>query len=99
MINIVSSEDKISSWLLSEYSNSFIKKLKNIDLETFIRIFTANFFLTGESQQITRVLDKITQIYFAAQDPSNFLFKKSDDVYVFANAIIILNTDQHNPKN
>lgn len=29
----------------------------------------------------------------------NTIFKHSDAVYTFANAIIILNTDQHNPKN
>ena len=43
-------------------------------------------------------MDKITQFYYNQQDPSNKILKTSDDVYVFANAIIILNTDQHNPK-
>lgn len=32
-----------------------------------MRLFTSNFFLTGESQQIARVLDTITQLYFKAQ--------------------------------
>jgi Sec7-like guanine-nucleotide exchange factor len=64
-----------------------------------MRLFTSNFFLTGESQQIGRVMDTITQLYFSHQDESNRILKSSDATYTFANAILILNTDLHNPKN
>lgn len=64
-----------------------------------MRLFTSNFFLTGESQQIGRVIDTITQLYFSHQDPSARLLRSSDATYTFANAILILNTDLHNPKN
>ena len=68
-------------------------------MEEFIRMFTSNFFLTGESQQIFRVLDTITKFYFSRQEEANRILHSSDAVYTFANAILLLNTDLHNPKN
>ena len=62
-------------------------------------MFTSNFFLTGESQQIARVLDTITRFFFSRQEEGNRILQSSDAVYTFANAILILNTDLHNPKN
>jgi hypothetical protein len=64
-----------------------------------MRLFTSNFFLTGESQQIGRVMDTITQLYFRHQEEASRILKSSDATYTFANAILILNTDLHNPKN
>ena len=65
-----------------------------------MRLFTSNFFLTGEAQQIARVMDTITKLYFKHQDPEKEeALKSSDATYTFANAILILNTDLHNPKN
>ena len=76
-----------------------MKKVANLSLEEFIRFLISNFFLWGEAQQITRVLDNLT-VYFYKHNPiSAAIFKNSDAVYTFANAIVILNTDQHNPKN
>lgn len=44
-------------------------------------------------------MDTITQLYFKHQEESNRILKSSDATYTFANAILILNTDLHNPKN
>jgi Sec7-like guanine-nucleotide exchange factor len=68
-------------------------------LEEFVRLFTSNFFIAGESQQIARVMDTITQLYFSRQEQNNIILRSSDATYTFANAILILNTDLHNPKN
>ena len=76
-----------------------LKQCKEHNLEEFIRLFTSNFFLTGESQQIARILDTITQFYYNHQQQSHLSLKSSDATYTFANAILILNTDLHNPKN
>ena len=62
-------------------------------------MFTSNFFLTGESQQIARILDTITKFYYSHQEETHRVLKSSDATYTFANAILILNTDLHNPKN
>ena len=44
-------------------------------------------------------MDTITQLYFRHQEETNRILKSSDATYTFANAILILNTDLHNPKN
>ena len=44
-------------------------------------------------------MDTITQSYYSRQDEANRILKSSDSTYTFANAILILNTDLHNPKN
>jgi Sec7-like guanine-nucleotide exchange factor len=41
----------------------------------------------------------MTQLYFTRQEESNRVLRSSDATYTFANAILILNTDLHNPKN
>ena len=85
--------------MFSAYAELVLKQCKEHNLEEFIRLFTSNFLLTGESQQIARVLDTITQFYFKRQDSANCTLKSSDATYTFANAILILNTDLHNTKN
>jgi len=70
---------------------------KDVNLEEFLRYFSSNFFLNGESQQILRVLDTLTVLYYNHQ--SNKILKTSDSTYTFANAIILLNCDLHNPQN
>ena len=99
MINLVSAGNKFSETILEKYLDSVMKKVQNISLEEFIRFLISNFFLWGEAQQIQRVLDKLTVYYYSHNPISAAIFKNSDVVYTFANAIIILNTDQHNPKN
>lgn len=99
MIDIFSTDNKISADLFAEYIEIVLKQCKENSLEEFMRLFTSNFFLTGESQQIARVLDKITQLFFSHQVKDNQVIKSSDATYTFANAILILNTDLHNPKN
>lgn len=64
-----------------------------------MRLFTSNFFISGESQQIARVVDTMTQLYYSRQETGSQVLKSSDATYTFANAILILNTDLHNPKN
>jgi len=44
-------------------------------------------------------LDKITVLFFNHQPISNKIMKTSDSTYTFANAIILLNCDLHNPQN
>lgn len=99
MINILSSDNPASGQLFAAYAELVLKQCKEHNLEEFIRLFTSNFLLTGESQQIARVLDTITKFYFDRQESSNRILKSSDATYTFANAILILNTDLHNPKN
>ncbi|KAL6580183.1 Brefeldin A-inhibited guanine nucleotide-exchange protein 5 [Orobanche minor] len=55
-----------------------------------IREFLRGFRLPGEAQKIDRIMEK-----FAEHNPD--LFKNADTAYVLAYAVIMLNTDAHNP--
>lgn len=59
-----------------------------------IREFLSGFRLPGEAQKIDRIMEKFAERY-CADNPA--LFKNADTAYVLAYAVIMLNTDAHNP--
>ncbi|RAL42676.1 hypothetical protein DM860_009183 [Cuscuta australis] len=59
-----------------------------------IREFLRGFRLPGEAQKIDRMMEKFAERY-CADNPD--LFKNADTAYVLAYAVIMLNTDAHNP--
>ncbi|PIA33203.1 hypothetical protein AQUCO_04200152v1 [Aquilegia coerulea] len=61
---------------------------------TAIREFLKGFRLPGEAQKIDRIMEKFAERY-CADNPG--LFKNADTAYVLAYAVIMLNTDAHNP--
>lgn len=61
---------------------------------TAIREFLSGFRLPGEAQKIDRIMEKFAERY-CADNPA--LFKNADTAYVLAYAVIMLNTDAHNP--
>ncbi|KAL2937664.1 Brefeldin A-inhibited guanine nucleotide-exchange protein 5 [Bienertia sinuspersici] len=61
---------------------------------TAIREFLSGFRLPGEAQKIDRLMEKFAERY-CADNPA--LFKNADTAYVLAYAVIMLNTDAHNP--
>ncbi|KAF9049397.1 Sec7-domain-containing protein [Hymenopellis radicata] len=88
----------------------FISKPDNIEiLRAFIGLFDFKdkpmadamrelleaFRLPGEAQQISRITETYASIYFATQPAE---IKSEDAVFVLAFAVIMLNTDQHNPQ-
>ncbi|CAO1633127.1 unnamed protein product [Parajaminaea phylloscopi] len=79
-------------------------------LEAFIRLFDfqnkplseamremlESFRLPGESQQINRIAEIFSKVYFATSPKE---VKSEDAVYVLAYSVIMLNTDLHNSQN
>ncbi|CAI0448209.1 unnamed protein product [Linum tenue] len=59
-----------------------------------IREYLKSFRLPGEAQKIDRFMEKFAERY-CADNPG--LFKNPDTAYVLAYAVIMLNTDAHNP--
>ncbi|GJP64511.1 hypothetical protein CLOP_g21489 [Closterium sp. NIES-67] len=59
-----------------------------------IRTFLKGFRLPGEAQKIDRIMEKFAEKY-CKDNPG--VFKTADSAYVLAYAIIMLNTDAHNP--
>ncbi|XVF48806.1 hypothetical protein PTKIN_Ptkin03bG0218000 [Pterospermum kingtungense] len=62
--------------------------------DTAVREFLKGFRLPGEAQKIDRIMEKFAERY-CADNPG--LFKNADTAYVLAYAVIMLNTDAHNP--
>ncbi|CAL0325473.1 unnamed protein product [Lupinus luteus] len=76
--------------------HSYVDSMKfyGMKFHTAIREFLKGFRLPGEAQKIDRVMEKFAERY-CADNPS--LFKNADTAYVLAYAVIMLNTDAHNP--
>ncbi|KAA8523374.1 hypothetical protein F0562_009797 [Nyssa sinensis] len=69
-------------------------KFSGMKFGTAIREFLQGFRLPGEAQKIDRIMEKFAERY-CADNPG--LFKNADTAYVLAYAVIMLNTDAHNP--
>ncbi|KAH7669024.1 guanine nucleotide-exchange factor protein [Dioscorea alata] len=69
-------------------------KFTGLKFDTAIREFLKGFRLPGEAQKIDRIMEKFAERY-CADNPG--LFKNADIAYVLAYAVIMLNTDAHNP--
>ncbi|KAM7259004.1 hypothetical protein ACFE04_014745 [Oxalis oulophora] len=69
-------------------------KFSGMKFDSAIREFLQGFRLPGEAQKIDRIMEKFAERY-CADNPG--LFKNADTAYVLAYAVIMLNTDAHNP--
>ncbi|XAR51125.1 hypothetical protein NMG60_11005668 [Bertholletia excelsa] len=69
-------------------------KFSGMKFDSAIREFLKGFRLPGEAQKIDRIMEKFAERY-CADNPG--LFKNADIAYVLAYAVIMLNTDVHNP--
>ncbi|KAG2691211.1 hypothetical protein I3843_08G000100 [Carya illinoinensis] len=69
-------------------------KFTGMKFDKAIREFLKGFRLPGEAQKIDRIMEKFAERY-CADNPG--LFKNADTAYVLAYAVIMLNTDAHNP--
>lgn len=69
-------------------------KFSGMKFSTAIRELLSGFRLPGEAQKIDRIMEKFAERY-CADNPG--LFKNADTAYVLAYAVIMLNTDMHNP--
>ncbi|GMH39854.1 hypothetical protein BSKO_07758 [Bryopsis sp. KO-2023] len=65
-----------------------------LTIDEALRKLLAGFRIPGEAQKIDRIMEKFAGRY--CQDNPG-VFKSADDAYVLAFAIIMLNTDAHNP--
>jgi len=77
---------------LYKYVDKFQFMGTSIDLA--LREFLAGFRLPGEAQKIDRMMEKFAARYY---EDNTALFPSADTPYVLAFAIIMLNTDLHNP--
>jgi brefeldin A-resistance guanine nucleotide exchange factor 1 len=78
--------------LLNEFLADF--NLSGLQIDKALRVVLESFRLPGESQQISRIMEALAQVYYRAQD--NGVFRSEDAVFVLTYSIVMLNTDQHN---
>ena len=84
---------ELSKTTLKYFGESF--DFKNIHIIQGLRIFLSTFQLPSEGQQIDRILESFSNKYF--YDNKNSFFPNSDCVFYLAYAIMILQTELHNP--
>lgn len=77
--------------------SSFDFSDKHID--EALRQFLESFRLPGESQIIERILERFADTWMQTYKGGELVVANRDVAFVLSYAIIMLNVDQHNPKN
>ncbi|KAL6061730.1 GDP/GTP exchange factor for ARF [Balamuthia mandrillaris] len=81
--------------VLPEYVKIFDKELRTNDcIDVALRHFLSKFMLTGEAQQISRILETFSARWFAV-NPSHPC-ADVDAAYILCYAVVLLNVDLHN---
>lgn len=88
----------------SEFSNAVLEEMvslmnfRNKTVDEALRVFQANFFMPGEAQKIEKIVEVFANGYYDVNSgPDDELFDSSDAIFVLSYAIMMLNTDLHNP--
>eukprot|EP01090_Pellita_catalonica_P008645 TRINITY_DN19735_c0_g1_i1.p1 TRINITY_DN19735_c0_g1~~TRINITY_DN19735_c0_g1_i1.p1 ORF type:complete len:523 (+),score=91.87 TRINITY_DN19735_c0_g1_i1:61-1569(+) len=67
----------------------------DMEIDTALRMFLATIRLPGEAQKIDRMVEAFAERYLENNPQS--IFPNKDSAYIMAFAIVMLNTDAHNP--
>ncbi|KAK4433109.1 Brefeldin A-inhibited guanine nucleotide-exchange protein 5 [Sesamum alatum] len=84
--------EEFSTAVMHAYVESL--SFSGMKFDMAFREFLKGFRLPGEAEKIDRIIEKFAECY-CADNPG--LFKNADTAYVLAYAIIMLNTDAHDP--
>lgn len=79
--------------ILSAFMNEF--DFRGLRVDEALRQLLHAFRLPGESQLIERIVTEFSDQYYEKAQPEDIANK--DAIYILCYAIIMLNTDQHNP--
>ncbi|KAI8114546.1 hypothetical protein M9434_002668 [Picochlorum sp. BPE23] len=76
--------------------HAFVRKLdfSGLTVDAALRVLLRGFRLPGEAQKIDRIMEKFAEKY--CEDNPN-VFPVADAAYLLSFAVIMLNTDAHNP--
>ncbi|KAG2495708.1 hypothetical protein HYH03_006308 [Edaphochlamys debaryana] len=72
-----------------------MERYEGLTIDAALRAFLSPFRLPGEAQKIDRLMEAFAERY--VRDNPNSGFKNADAAYVLSFAVIMLNTDAHNP--
>lgn len=68
-----------------------------MDFITALRAYLSTFRLPGEAQKIDRLMDCFAERFYNVSADAKNIFADRDACYILAFAVIMLNTDAHNP--
>ncbi|CAA2991499.1 brefeldin A-inhibited guanine nucleotide-exchange 2 [Olea europaea subsp. europaea] len=84
--------EDLSLGVMHAYVDSF--EFHEMEFDEAIRVFLQGFRLPGEAQKIDRIMEKFAERYCKCNPK---VFASANTAYVLAFAVILLNTDAHNP--
>ncbi|CAH8642739.1 unnamed protein product [Dicrocoelium dendriticum] len=84
--------DRGNGDVLAAYVRQF--NFAGVSIDEALRVYLEAFRLPGEAPLIQRVMEQFAEQWFAANDSP---FVDADAAFTLAYAILMLNTDQHNP--
>ncbi|GMH45726.1 hypothetical protein BSKO_13689 [Bryopsis sp. KO-2023] len=90
--DLLGERDDFYKQILQTFTESF--NFADLSIDMALRMFLDTFKLPGEAQQVDRVLENFSKVYFKQQ--VNGVVKEQDGVHVLAFSIVMLNTDLHN---
>ena len=90
--DFIGENNELSLKVLEEYTSSF--NFKSLSIIESIRFYLSSFQLPGEGQKIDRIMQHFANKY-SIDNPTEF--KRADLAYYIAFAIIMIQTEIHNP--
>ncbi|VDP86335.1 unnamed protein product [Echinostoma caproni] len=84
--------DRKNGEVLAAYVRQF--NFKGVQIDEALRVYLEAFRLPGEAPLIQRVMEHFAEHWYCANDKP---FADVDSAFTLAYAILMLNTDQHNP--
>jgi cytohesin len=102
---------KAKKWILKSELSQYLRKeenilysflrfysFKNIPIDDGLRYLTFIMNITGESFEISNITRAFARRYYE-DNLDNNLFESSDSAWIYSTAILMLNSDLHNPNN
>lgn len=88
--------------ILNKFVDKFNWRGESLRIDEALRMLLEKFRLPGEAQQIQRVVEAFSRTFFEHQSSNKsehtINFENTDVIFVLSYAIIMLNTDLHNPQ-
>jgi len=70
---------------------------EGMEFDQALRAYLCTFRLPGEAQKIDRLMECFADRYYQSSQRANEIFANKDACFILAFAVIMLNTDAHNP--
>ncbi|KAG4098112.1 hypothetical protein H8356DRAFT_939568 [Neocallimastix lanati (nom. inval.)] len=90
---ILTETDQYHQETLKHYMNNF--EFNNVEIDEALRILCKKLVITGETQQIDRILTQFSKHYFENNTHRHDLFLNEDVTHSIVYSLVLLNTDLH----